>query len=746
MRNLIGKTLGRYHIVDWLGHGGMAAVYKAHHPGLDQYVAIKVLHGHLVEEKDLIMRFKREAAAVARLRHPNIVRVLDFDVQDEIYYMVMEFIEGPTLRAELEARATRGQLFPLDETLRILGVLVDAINYAHSQGTVHRDLKPANVIFTGGGQVVLTDFGIARMIDAPRHTLTGAIVGTPAYLSPEQGQGKQGDERSDIYSLGVILYEMVTGQVPFEADTPVGIIMKHINETLASPTTISPYVPEVVERIILRAMSKNPDDRYQTAGEMAQALSDGSGLIIAQMPSTSAPSVLAPRAVDTSLTPALIRSTDPQCPVQCGRPIKDPANFFGRERELRRLRGYLRGLHSVSIVGSRRIGKTSLLLQLCHPNTTTQLEPDPSRYALVYVDCQGLKELDAEGWRSLLVSRVAEGLGIVPTPRVRDGFHFQDIFRQLLGGGRRVVLMLDEFEDLASNPHLNADFFSGLRALGSGHSLAFVTASRLPLIELTYHDSNVLSSPFFNIFVTLKVRLLDEKAARALLGHPQAGFSPETVDFLLELTGPHPCFLQLAGYHAFEWQEAGILDETARERVREEMEEAVEPHLRHGWEHLSQPARSALVTLPLTQAGEAGLNELREACLVHGGTYLSPLVERFARRQTVPDVLQVRELWADLRRRQVVWRNRPLSLSDLSYRLLCHFLERPGRPIPWQALELDVWGQHEQLPEDYAGNPERVDAAVDRLRRALREIGAGSPIRFQGGAYTFEPGRMESHS
>jgi tRNA A-37 threonylcarbamoyl transferase component Bud32 len=311
--DLVGKTIGKYRIVARLGRGGMAEVYKGYQPGLDRYVAVKVLHSHLADEEDFIGRFEREATAVARLRHPNIVQVYDFDVEGSTYYMVMEFVEGPTLKAELKERSMKGQIFSLPEISRIFSALASAIDYAHSRGMVHRDLKPANVMFTAEGQVVLTDFGIARIMGATRYTMTGAISGTPAYMSPEQGQGERGDERSDIYSLGVILYEMVTGRVPFDADTPFAIIMKHINDPLPLPTTVNSAVPEVVERIILKAMSKNPADRYQSAGEMAKALRDALGVsadqTLAAMPiSTIAP---APRLQEVTVAPGLDRTPTP---------------------------------------------------------------------------------------------------------------------------------------------------------------------------------------------------------------------------------------------------------------------------------------------------------------------------------------------------------------------------------------------------------------------------------------------------
>ncbi len=278
MANLVGRTIGRYRVVARLGRGGMAEVYKAYQPGLDRYVAIKTLHSHLVEDADFIGRFEREAHAIGRLRHPNIVQALDFEREGDLYFMAMEYIDGPTLKEETKARKSANKFFTLQEVGRVFSALCSAIDYAHSRGMVHRDLKPANVMINQQGQVVLTDFGIARIVGATQFTQTGALSGTPAYMSPEQGQGEKADERSDIYSLGVMLYEMVTGIVPYDADTPFAVIMKHINEPLPMPRTVKPETPEPVERVILKAMSKNPDDRFQTAGEMARALREAVGV------------------------------------------------------------------------------------------------------------------------------------------------------------------------------------------------------------------------------------------------------------------------------------------------------------------------------------------------------------------------------------------------------------------------------------------------------------------------------------
>nr|HID13905.1 hypothetical protein [Anaerolineae bacterium] len=271
---LIGKTLGKYRITEHLGSGGMAEVYKAYQPGLDRYVAIKVLHSFMADEEDFLTRFQREARVVAMLRHPNIIQVydFDFDAEDNAYYMVMEFIDGPSLKVRLQEMAREGQMLPLEEAIRIVTAVANALDYAHQRGMIHRDVKPANIMFTQEGQVILTDFGIAKMMNITGLTASGAMVGTPAYMAPEQGMGQAGDERADIYSLGVVLYQLVTGRLPFGADTPLGIVLKHINEPLPPPTALNPDLPAGIEAVIMRALAKDPGDRYQTAKEFAADL------------------------------------------------------------------------------------------------------------------------------------------------------------------------------------------------------------------------------------------------------------------------------------------------------------------------------------------------------------------------------------------------------------------------------------------------------------------------------------------
>jgi serine/threonine protein kinase len=282
--SLEGQTLGKYQVLEPLGRGGMARVYRAYHPQLDRYVAIKVLRSDLVEDEEFLARFRREAQAVAGLRHPNIVQVYDFDVEGEFYYMVLELLGGDTLKVRLADYQARDEQMPWGEMVRILLDVLDGLAYAHNEGMIHRDIKPANILLTRRGQAVVADFGIAQIIGGTRHTVTGAMMGTLNYMAPEQGLEGRCDARSDIYSLGIVFYEMLTRRTPFEADTPLAILMKHLNDPRPLPRQIEPSIPEPFERVVLKALAKNPADRYQSVETMARALHEAADEALIDLP------------------------------------------------------------------------------------------------------------------------------------------------------------------------------------------------------------------------------------------------------------------------------------------------------------------------------------------------------------------------------------------------------------------------------------------------------------------------------
>ena len=269
-KNLIGQSLGRYHIIEPLGQGGMASVFRAFDTSLERDVAIKVIRPELDETNgdEFLKRFQREARALAQLDHPYILKVLDYGEQDGLPYLVMPFVPGGTLKEKLG----RAVLYP--EAAAILAPIARALDYAHHKKIIHRDVKPANILISQSGEPLLSDFGIAKMLDTGpgnQLTATGVGIGTPDYMAPEQWMGKA-DPITDVYSLGVVFYEMVTGHKPYTADTPAAVLLKHLRDPLPRPVQFIPSLPDAVEQVLFKALAKDSANRFQDMGEFAKIL------------------------------------------------------------------------------------------------------------------------------------------------------------------------------------------------------------------------------------------------------------------------------------------------------------------------------------------------------------------------------------------------------------------------------------------------------------------------------------------
>ncbi|MFD6414969.1 protein kinase [Streptomyces sp. NPDC060194] len=342
-----GRSLagGRYRLLDLLGTGGMASVHLAHDRVLDRQVAIKTLHSELGREAAFRERFRREAQAVAKLSHPNIVTVfdtgesaLDDDGGAPMPYIVMEYVEGQPLGSVLDADVRRQGAMPADKALRITADVLAALEISHEVGLVHRDIKPGNVMMTRRDVVKVMDFGIARAMQSgvTSMTQTGMVVGTPQYLSPEQALGRGVDARSDLYSVGIMLFQLVTGRLPFDADSPLAIAYAHVQEAPVAPSSVNQALPPAVDALVARALRKNPNERFPTAEAMRdECLRVAASLQPAAPHIIAGPSPQAGAGIGSTVFPPIDQHTPPPSgPVQTpyqpgpyGAPTPQPAHL-----------------------------------------------------------------------------------------------------------------------------------------------------------------------------------------------------------------------------------------------------------------------------------------------------------------------------------------------------------------------------------------------------------------------------------
>ncbi|MFH1070099.1 MAG: protein kinase [Candidatus Glassbacteria bacterium] len=523
---------GRYSNLVKIGDGAMAAVYRAQDTELDQTVALKVLKPDLAANREYIARFKREIALARTITHPNVYRIYDIGLADGVHFISMEFIDGQ----ELKKVVTAGKL-SLEEAVGIVRQICRALSEAHAKGIVHRDLKPQNIMVEKlTGRCVVMDFGIAIGETSSAITQTGAFIGTPEYISPEQANGQPVDQTSDIYSLGIIMYEIFTGKLPFGPGKPLAVALQHVNEVPVAPRKVVRSIPRELEKVILRAIHKDPRKRYCDA---ASLLADLDAIFapadsIAEKPSGKA------AIAHTSRNPYLNRTM-----------IRDRNYFFGRKKEVATIFSRIGAARpqSVSVVGERRIGKSSLLNFINQEGNRISHLDDSTSYVFIFMDFQEKRRSSVEEFFTSLFEALAgeagEKLTSLPAPGY-DGF--KEVCEKLDYQKMKLILLFDEFESITKNKNFSPEFFAFLRSLANNYNVAYVTSSVKNLQELC-HNREISDSPFFNIFSNLNLGAFTEEEAQQFVREPsRACGNPleEHFETVVELAGYFPFYMAIA--------------------------------------------------------------------------------------------------------------------------------------------------------------------------------------------------------
>jgi len=554
---------GRYRDLRKIGDGAMATVYRARDEVLGQVVALKVLHPDLAENQGFIERFRREIALARTITHPNVYRIYDIGQNAGNYFISMEYIDGRELKSLILRKKIK-----LSRSLDIVKQVGLALNQAHSQGIIHRDLKPQNIMIEKkSNRCVVMDFGIAMGGSLGALTQTGTFLGTPDYISPEQAKGESIDQRSDLYSLGVIMYEIFTGRLPFTAENPLAVALSHISKTPTPPRKLSHAIPEELERIILKAMNKDPEQRFSDAHELIDCLLP---LISPERkPSMAAakPAIRADRKADLG--------DDRRNPYLNRKMIRDMRFFYGRKKEIATIYSRIGATRpqSVSIVGERRIGKSSLLYYLYQQENRRAYLKDPDKYIFLMMDFQEKRGVSLQNFFDSLFEALEKHGGKKITSFPKPGYNgFKKICEELDHQDMKLVLLFDEFESITKNKNFDPEFFSFMRSLANNYNVAYVTSSVKNLQELC-HNREISDSPFFNIFSNISLSVFTKQESLMFVSEPSlnAGHSlEEHFDIVTELAGYFPFYMAIVCSILFEFDFARA---DRRKTVLENIEE-----------------------------------------------------------------------------------------------------------------------------------------------------------------------------
>ena len=584
---MIGSVLsGKYQIEKKIGEGGFGAVYRGTDTNLKRPVAVKILKEDGVGEA-FKTRFLRESESMAKLNHPNIVTVFDYGEHNKLPYLAMEFVNGPSLK-DLAMKS----VLSLQQVLGFAQQICSAMAYAHSHHIIHRDLTLKNImvnqIESEPDQIKILDFGLAKLLDTEVQTTGQGLMGTPYYMAPEQIRGEAVDGRTDIFAFGVGMFRLVNGRYPFEAEHPTALMYLIVNEHTLE---FSPGVPDDIQDVLSRCLEKDPRNRPRDFTELA---SEFQVLETSHLSSEESASISVSEFSDD-----LSRSSK-RNPYLNRIMIKNPNDFFGRVREIRKIYSRLDAPHpqSISIVGDRRIGKSSLLNYIYHRKNRKRYMQNYENSIFVYLDFQKAVDFDPPKFIDFLFCvfsyETDDSMDYSRLGRNLD--QLKDVIEDIHNQGKRVVVLMDEFEVITRNEKFTEDFFSFLRSLANSYRVAYVTSSYEEL-QLMCHNQDISDSPFFNIFSNLPLRPFSREDALALITIPsktEGVLLEPYADKIIELAGLFPFYLQAACSCVFEFLVDNIDSKPDWRQISKAFMEEMTPHYSFVWSKMDETEKENL--------------------------------------------------------------------------------------------------------------------------------------------------------